>query len=365
MSEYPIDSPEADSEESFRIFRRKLGLVVLTVVGLVLLWNVRRVLLLLFIAGVLAAGIAPVVRRLRAMVRLYLGRRIHRGTAVLMVYVPFLIAAILFLLLGVPKIVTESQQLATQLPAQIEEKILEPLKPYLPIEQLRKLMTVEPVDGNMVFGYLRGAVTVVTGIVATLFMVFYMLIDAERLRNLFLLFYPPRNRAYMSGVVTRVAKRMSLWLSGQLMLAGIIGLATLVTFTAMGIPYAIPLALIAAVGEMVPVIGPILGAVPALIVALFESSWQFWGVLAAAILIQQVENLVLVPRLMGNRVSTSPLAVFVAFMMGGSLLGFVGAILAIPIAAIAQVVFEEGFVKVRERRRKASRRGSLVKDTQS
>lgn len=160
-----------------------------------------------------------------------------------------------------------------------------------------------------------------------------------------------------------MSRRMSSWLSGQLLLALIVGSATFVGLVALRIPYALPLALVAAIGETIPIVGPILGAIPALIIAIFLSPWQFWAVLVLATLIQQLENYLLVPRIMGQRVSISPLAVFVAFLIGGTLLGVIGALLAIPTAALIQVAFQEAFLERRERRQKVGRPGSLLRKT--
>jgi predicted PurR-regulated permease PerM len=194
-----------------------------------------------------------------------------------------------------------------------------------------------------------------------LFMVAYMLIDAERLRNLFLLVYPPEVRGQRRHTLTRIAKRMSAWLSAQLLLCLIIGVSTFVGLSLLRIPYALPLAIIAAVGELIPAIGPTVGAVPALIVALLSSPWQFWAVLIFAVVLQKVENYFIVPRVMARKVSISPLAVFIAFMIGASLLGVMGAIMAIPVAAIAQVAFDEAFVARRERRQDLERSGTLLR----
>jgi predicted PurR-regulated permease PerM len=154
---------------------------------------------------------------------------------------------------------------------------------------------------------------------------------------------------------------MSSWLSGQLILSGIMGLATFIGLLILRVPYAVPLALFATLGEMVPVIGPILGTAPALVIALLQSRWQFWSVLVMAILFQKIENFFIAPRVMSRKVSISPLSVFIAFMVGASLLGIVGAIMAIPVAAIVQVAFEEIFVARRERRRDIGRAGTLTK----
>ena len=340
-------------------FARKVAIVCLFLIGIVFLWFIRRVLLLVFIAGVLAAGISPAVRRVRTLIRLYTGRKVRRGTAVLIVYLPFLIGTVLLLFLVLPRLLSESREMAVQVPQLIDQKVLTPLAEYLPAAEIRRVLYRDWRSELPVYGYLRGAIAVIASIAAVLFLIAYMLIDSERIRNIFLLFYHPAERAQKRSMIRRASRRMSKWLSGQLMLAGIIGLATFVMLLVLRIPYALPLAVVAAVGEMVPVIGPIVGAVPALVIALFQSNAQFWAVLILAFLIQQIENYVLVPRLMGQKVSVSPLAVFIAFMIGATLLGVIGAILAIPAVAITQVAFEEAFVSRRERRLDSTRPGTI------
>lgn len=344
------------------MFARKTAIVIFAVALCVLLWSTRRVVILVFIAAVLAAGISPAVRRVRTLIRLYTRRRIANGTAVVLVYFPFLLAAGTFLFFAVPVLISESRELAVTLPALIDEKILTRLEAYVSVDEARRTLRSGDLLGDLpIFGYLRSAVVVVTSIVAILFMIIYMLIDGERLRNTFLLLYPAEQRSGKRKMVRRISRRMSSWLSGQLLLASIVGGATFVGLVALRIPYALPLAILAAVGEMVPVIGPIIGAIPAVIVALFQSDWQFWSVIILAILIQQFENYLLVPRLMGKKVRISPLAVFIAFLIGGSLLGIIGAIMALPAAAIVQVFFDEAFVQRRERRQRVDRPGSLMK----
>ena len=361
--------PRAEERRSpqrgeLNLFTKKVAIVVLFVVGVIGLFFVRRILVLIFIAGVLAAGIAPVVRRVRVLYRLYTRRKLRRGTAVLIVYLPFLVAILSILFYGLPLVISESEELAVQLPKLIDEKILGPLGAYLPADQIRSLLNRDWRGEIPIYGYLRGAISFFASTAAVLFLVAYMLIDSERLRNIFLLLFPPAERSRKRRMVVRASRRMSRWLAGQLTLAGIVGLATFVVLLSLGIPYALPLALVAALGEMIPILGPVIGAVPALILALFQSNWQFWSVLAAAVLIQQIENYFLVPRVMGHKVSVSPLAVFIAFMIGGTLLGIVGAILAIPAVALATVAFEEAFVSRRERRLDTTRPGTLARTDQ-
>ncbi|HUO85642.1 MAG TPA: AI-2E family transporter [Thermoanaerobaculia bacterium] len=316
-------STGVESRSELVLFARKVLIVFALAVAVLLVWRAREVVLMIFIAAILAAGIAPAVRRVQAWARLWFHRRIRRGTAVLIVYFPFVATAVVGAIVGIPVVLAESEGLLQELPVVIEERILKPLQPYLPIDELRELV-VRNGPELPVFGYLLGAVTVMVGMVAVLFMIVYMLIDAERLRNLFLLFYPAEERAQKRRMIRRMSRRMSSWLGAQLLLAAVIGVATFIVLVFLGIPYAVPLALIAAVGEMIPVLGPIVGAIPVLIVAATQSPWQFWAALVAAILIQQVENYFLVPRVMSRRVAISPLAVFVAFLFGASVFGIVG-----------------------------------------
>ena len=98
---------------------------------------------------------------------------------------------------------------------------------------------------------------------------------------------------------------------------------------------------------------------PALILALLHSRWQFWTLLIMVLVYQKIENLFIGPRVMSRRVAISPLTVFVAFMIGATVFGFVGALMAIPVAAMMQVAFEEAFVARRERRLDVQRAGTL------
>lgn len=344
------------------LFAKKFALVVGALLALAILWFVREVVLLVFIAACLAAGISPAVYRVRTMFRLYFHRRVRRGTAVVLVYFPFVITAVVLLVVMVPRFIADTRALSAQLPQLLEANVFGPLGHYVPMDAARELVK----DGltlprASVFGVVRTAATAIASAVAVLFMVVYMLIDAHRLRNLILLFYPPEVRAERRQMLNRMAARMSSWLSAQLILSAIIGATTFVTLLALRLPYALPLAIFATVGEMVPVIGPIVGYTPALLIAILHSRWQFWSLLAVAVLMQKLENLFIAPRIMARKVSISPLAVFIAFMSGAALLGIVGAIIAIPVAAITQVIFEEAFVVHRERRLDRVRAGTLTR----
>jgi predicted PurR-regulated permease PerM len=126
-----------------------------------------------------------------------------------------------------------------------------------------------------------------------------------------------------------------------MLLAGTIGVTSAIGLWALGIPFFYVLALLSALGEMIPIVGPILAAIPAIAIASTVSMKKVLFVVIFFVLQQQLENHILVPKIMSRQVGVSPVTVIVSLLIGGSLLGIVGAILAVPTAAILQVVAGE------------------------
>jgi predicted PurR-regulated permease PerM len=343
------------------LFAKKAAIGAAFVLGLLLLWRIRGVLVLVFIAAVIAAGIAPAVQRIRLCWRFWFHRNIPRGAAVLLVYVPFLIVMLLLATVVVPRLLSEAQTLGTQFPELVQKNVTEPLEHYFPMIDLSYLSNGGSIPRSSLFLYVRSTATAIASFIAILFMVAYMLVDAHRLRNTILLFYPAEVRAQRRRMLNRMGARMSSWLLAQLILSAIMGGAIFAALVLLRVPFALPLAIVAMVGEIVPVIGPIVGCAPALLMALLHSRWQFWSLFVIVVVLQKLENLFIAPRVMAKQVSISPLAAFIAFMAGAALLGIAGAIIAIPITAIVQVAFEEVFVERRERRLNIGRAGTLLR----
>ena len=179
------------------------------------------------------------------------------------------------------------------------------------------------------------------GVITILVLAFYLLVDGDGLVRLFVRLFAPENRARVEDACRRVTNKVSAWLGGQLLLGTIIGTTAALGLFLMGVPFFYVLALIAGVGEMIPIVGPILSAVPAIAVALSVKPALALAVIAFFFAQQQLENHILVPKIMQRQVGISPVGVIVALLIGGSLLGILGAILAVPTAAILQVLFEE------------------------
>jgi predicted PurR-regulated permease PerM len=194
---------------------------------------------------------------------------------------------------------------------------------------------------STVLGALVGIVGGVFGVVTILIVAFYLLVDSGNMVRTFVLAFPKSERSRVSAACVDVSRKVSAWLAGQLFLAIIIGSTAAIGLGLMGVPYFYVLALIAGIGELIPIVGPLLSAIPAIAVAFSVSPALALGVLVFFIVQQQFENHLLVPRVMSRQVGVSPVIVIIALLIGGSLLGVVGAILAVPTAAILHVIYQK------------------------
>ncbi len=181
-----------------------------------------------------------------------------------------------------------------------------------------------------------------------LILTFYLLVEGNRLLDSLVRILPREERARGRVLARVITEKVSAWLGGQLLLGAIIGTTAAIGLWLIGIPYFYVLALIAGIGELIPVVGPVLSALPAIGVALSVSPTLALAVIVFYFFQQQFENHVLVPKVMSKQVGVSPVTVIVALLLGGSLLGLLGAILAVPSAAIVQLLFEELVLSDRE-----------------
>jgi len=335
------------SEERNRVITRA---VVMSIVGFTVayaLYLVRDVLLTLYIAGLLAIGLSPIVRRIERGQPLKKRVRLPRWLAILLLYLGFLSAVGLILAMILPPLVGQMTQLVQTLPSYADR-----LQAYLISHNLvKKTWSWSSLFANLqmpssvaltgLFGALSGVLGVIGKIVTILLLPFYLLLEASSLRNSFLRLFSAGNRTRADRIMRAVTVKVGAWLGGQLLLGGVIGLTATVGFWLLDVPYFYVLGLVAAVGEMIPVVGPILAAVPAIALAatvspqtaLFTALFC-WGQ-------QFVENNFLVPRIMERQVGVSPVTIIIALLTGSTLLGFLGAILAVPTAAIVQVLVQE------------------------
>ena len=328
------------------LVRYTLAAIVVTIALAWALFLARDALLLIYIAAVAAIGLSPLVEAAEQR-SARLRYRVPRWAAILIIYVCIVGILVGVGLLLIPPLVAQAQALWTAVPSivhQGQQWLIE--RGVMP----REISVVEairqtPVAGadavTTVLGAVWGFIGGIFGALTILILSFYMLANSREIVRAFVRLFPKTERARVEDACHRVTTKVSAWLGGQLLLAAIIGGTAALGLGLMGVPYFYVLALIAAIGEMIPVVGPLLAAIPAIAVALTVSPALALGVAVFFVLQQQLENHVLVPKIMSRQVGVSPVVVITALLIGGSLLGVVGAIIAVPTAAILQVLFED------------------------
>jgi predicted PurR-regulated permease PerM len=301
------------------------------------------VLLLLYVAGLLAIGISPFVRWIE---RRSEGRRLPRWIAILFIYLGLLGLAAITLMLVVPPLVTQASDLWKNLP-QYADEVQGKLLQYRLITHTyswSEILRQAPNPGVAlvgVLGALQGILGLAGALVTVLVLPYYLLLEAPSLQVTFVKFFSREHRPLLARVIHNVTNKISAWLSGQLILSLIIGSTAALGLWMLGVPYFYVLALVAAIGELIPVVGPIMAAVPAILVALTVSPQTAAFTVIYFTTQQFIENHFLVPRVMERQVGVSPVTVIAALLIGSELLGILGALLAVPTAAIVQVLVSE------------------------
>lgn len=327
-------------------------LTVLTVVGAVRLFlEVGEILVVVLIAAILATGLSPVVERLAHRTWTRRRRRLPRSAAIALVYLGVLVALVLAGGLLITPIVAESRQFVETAPEfyqGLRAMLAGFQQRYAWLPDLTALLDRLPHEAGRLTAYV-GAATgvafrvfgVVVSAITALILSIYMLLEGPTIKQGFLWLFPRQRRGQIEAVLGHVGLKFGGWLRGQLLLGLIIGAAAGLGTWAIGLPYPLLLGLAAGVTELIPMIGPVLGAVPAVLVALFGSTWQVVAVVVFFTVIQQIEGNILVPRVMKKAVGLSPLLTIVAIMIGAKLMGVLGALLAVPVAAALQVMAGE------------------------
>jgi predicted PurR-regulated permease PerM len=343
----PAAGPE-DQRDPRRLIVFGVVVSVIALLAVALLWRLRDILVTIYISALFAIGISPLVRMIERQRTIPIGTRIPRWSAILLIYAAIIGGIVGIGMAVVPPLVNQAEELWRNLPDKIEQgqQFLIRLGILREPISLREAVEQAPTAGATnvaatIFGYVRNVVGGIFGLVTILLLTFYMLVESREIFSFFVRLFPVRQRSRVAFISNTVTQKVSAWLGGQLLLSSIIGVTSAIGLWAMGVPYFYVLALISAIGEMIPMVGPILAAIPAILVAAASSPGLALGVAIFFILQQQFENTILVPKIMGRQVGLSAVTVIIALGIGSQLLGVVGAILSVPTAAIVQVLFDE------------------------
>ncbi len=337
------------ADEQNRVITRSVVTAILGLTLAICVYLARDVLLTIYFSGLLAIGLSPAVRLLERS-RWVDGRRrrIPRWVALLVLYFGFVVVVVVILALVVPPLIAQVQQLIEQLPSYVDTT----QKALIARGWMKKGTSWSDFFMNMegpsiaitsIFSVLQVTIGAAGQILTIALLPFYLLLESHQLHAWMLALFKPESQSRVDRIMRSVTFKVGAWLRGQLILAGIIFVAATIAFKLIGVPYYYVLGLVAAVGEFVPVIGPLLAAVPVVLLAWTVSTQTALIVIAYTSVQQFIEGNILVPRIMERQVGVSPVAIIVALLLGSSLMGLVGAILSVPTAAIIQVIIREHY----------------------
>lgn len=341
-----LHSPSTSYDWTFRRVVWATLVFTLVIFGFWLLYRFNKVIFIFFIAIVIGTVIRPAVTWLNH-------HGLPRMVGVILIYFLLLILLAGFLLLLSPLVIDQSATLADTLPEyyqNLREGMINYPNPFIgrlsefipltfpklgPVQQTGEDVMVSM---GQVAGYISSASRFVFIFIVVLVLAYYWTLDGPRIIQSLLLLFPQDTRENIGKLISAMEVKVGHYIVGQTILCVVIGVLALIAYLVIGLPNAFVLALVAGLLEAVPIIGPLLGAIPAAIVALSIAPDKLIWVIVATVVIQQLENSLLVPRVMSKAVGVNPFVTLLALFAFSSFYGIAGAIMAIPIAATIQLV---------------------------
>lgn len=325
--------------DTMRITFTILGIVV----GGWLLFLLRDIILSLFIAFIISSALLPLVSALGRL-------GAPRWLTVLWVYVLFL-AIIGVVLWGfIPIVAEQVRTFFATLPA-IFVQVVDILQINDLIQSVDLHVLLPEIFqsfSNEILATPTNLIGVIVGLFsrfANVFILFvfsyYMLLEHDRIKRHVLLLFDKKDRSVVADILERVEHKLGAWLRGQVTVMIITGILTFAGYYVLGVKFATSLAVLAALFEIVPIFGPIVAVIPAVLVALTQSVWHAIGVVVIFTIIQQVGGVTIVPKVMNKAIGIDPLVIILAIMVGGRLAGAAGILIAIPTAAIISIFWGE------------------------
>jgi predicted PurR-regulated permease PerM len=312
-------------------------LLKIVAIGLLLwfLFAVRDIILLFLISVIISSAIDPLADYLNK-------RRVPRGLSVFIVYILFLGIVSMVIALLIPPITDQFQAIAqndfysnfVSRVGGLQEKLHD-----LGIDQTvtQNVQRFASSVSEGLFNTTRGIFTGFLSVITVLAISFYLTAEENGMKNFVKHLVPYKSQAYALQLVGKIQRKIGSWVLGQLILSVAIFAITYVGLLILDVDYALVLALIAGLLEIIPYIGPIISVIPAVFFAFIQDPPLALAVLILYIIIQQLENHLLVPMIMSKSVGLNPILVILGVLVGSSLGGWVGAIIAIPVLSGLQI----------------------------
>jgi predicted PurR-regulated permease PerM len=266
--------------------------------------------------------------------KMFLNKNINRGLAVALTFTLFILSILFVLTIGLPPVLSQAQKLLTNLSGVFSGiPGLEGMEITFG-DVLPELTDVTGGIVNTTFSVFSN----VLGVLSVLFLSLYMSLDWENIKKHFKDFFRGKNRQMVADLIEEIEINIGHWVKGELFLMFVIGTVSFFGLLILGIDYPLALGLVAGLLEIVPVLGPVISAVLAAIVGFAASPVKGFGAVILFLIIQQLENNILVPRVMQKVSGFSPLSILIALLVGSKFFGVIGAVVALPIMMILVLV---------------------------
>lgn len=337
---------EAVPEPKVRSLRSDIMFTIGILLLLGLVWVAKDVLLLIYVSALFAVVLNPAIEAVR---RIHIGHWWpSRPTAILIIILVAGTAITLFLVFALPPVINDFDTISRNFPMRVSELL----------SKLHRVPSLEKLDFGSLQDYVAAAVGGAFGLFKSvadfLFALFswiiltaYFILDGQRTFYWVLSFFPEPQRGRLRGTMMKAERKIRHWLVGQGALMAILGISASISFRLMHVKYSLLLGVLAGLLNIVPFAGPFTSFVISSTVAAMDSWGKLFGVLAFYFLYQQIENAILIPRIMKYSVDLPALSVIVSLIIGGAIAGVMGALIAVPTAAIIGVILDEYLVRFR------------------
>jgi len=338
-------------DQPIAITPKTIFLIILIILGLLFLFIIKDILLLLILASVIAIVFDPLIEQLQ-------DHKLPRLAAVSFIYLVLLLFLVLIFSLIIPPAVEQFRQLNSNFP-QYVNKILDSfdfLKNFLLKHNLinQKEGFFEKIISYLEKGYLeKGAINLFTftlnvfnGLIfagTVIVISFFLALEKNSIKKFIKFFVPQKYHSFAIDLLENLKIKMGRWILGQLFLSFLIGLAVLIGLSILRVPYALLLALLAGILDIIPYLGPVAATIPAVFIGLLISPWTGLTVFLLYATIQVIENLAIRPLLFSKTIGLNPVVIIISFIIGAKLAGIIGIFLAIPTVIVLTELFRLKF----------------------
>ena len=313
------------------IFKNHIIAGVLFALALFLLYVLKETLVVIFISYIMVAALLPIVGYL-------VKKGVPNTIAVIVVFFATLIIFAGLIAPLVPFFASQIQQLFKGFPFYLNKAAMA-MGLELSIKEVTQIINPQQLGQNA-FALAGGVFGTFLAIITSVAISFYLLLDYHKIKVHIADLFPKKDYQEIIRIIDQVNIKLGAWLQGQALLSISIGILTWIVLTLIGMPFALPLAVLAGLFEVVPSIGPVIAAIPSVIIALTISTNLSIIVVVSYMLIQLAENNLLVPRIMSRAVGLNPVVVILGVIIGSTLLGIAGALLSVPLISLVTLIIK-------------------------